>query len=201
MDQQYTTLDAAFWNNRWQTGETGWDIGYAAPAIVQYMQQYPDKEAAILIPGCGNAYEAKALLDMGYSNITLIDIAPQAVAQLQQKFENDPRVNILLQDFFSLEGQYDLMLEQTFFCAIAPTERPRYVVQAAALLKDSGLLCGLLFDTVFNTPGPPFGGSAEEYRQLFKSHFTIHTMEPCTNSIAPRAGRELFIRLNKKTHE
>ena len=55
-------LDVAFWNNRWATGQTGWDIGYASPAITTYLQQYENKNAAILIPGCGNAHEAEFLI-------------------------------------------------------------------------------------------------------------------------------------------
>ena len=26
-------LDASFWNERWITGQTGWDIGYASPPV------------------------------------------------------------------------------------------------------------------------------------------------------------------------
>ena len=47
-----------------------------------------DKTASILIPGCGNAYEAEYLLANGFKNITIIDIAPSLVAQLLQNLKN-----------------------------------------------------------------------------------------------------------------
>lgn len=194
-------LDANYWNNRWEQGTSGWDIGYASPAIVEYMQQYPDKDAAILIPGCGNAYEAKALLDMGFSNITLIDIAPHAVEQLRSRYSNEPRINILHQDFFTLNGQFDLIIEQTFFCALNPELRPDYVTKTYSLLAPGGRIIGLLFDTEFEKQGPPFGGFKPEYDALFAPYYMVHTMERCTNSIPPREGTELFINLQKKTHE
>lgn len=55
------SLDQNYWNTRWANNETGWDIGYPAPAITNYMAQVPDKHIAILIAGCGNAYEAAFL--------------------------------------------------------------------------------------------------------------------------------------------
>jgi len=191
-------LDAHYWNNRWEQGTSGWDIGYASPAIVAYMQQYPDKHAAILIPGCGNAYEAQALLDMGFTNITLIDIAPHAVEQLKSRYSNEPNITILHQDFFTLDQQFDLVIEQTFFCALDPVLRPDYVIKMHALLLPGGKIIGLLFDTEFEKAGPPFGGFQSEYEALFAPYFILHTMDRCTNSIAPRAGTELFINLQKK---
>ena len=81
-------LDQNFWNNRWISGQTGWDIGYASPAITDYFSKVEDKNAKILIPGCGNAYEAQALFDMGFTDITILDISDEAVKRLKQKFEH-----------------------------------------------------------------------------------------------------------------
>lgn len=192
------TKEKEFWNNRWQNGETGWDIGYAAPAIAQYMQTYSHKNAAILIPGCGNAYEAEELIKQGFTNITLIDIAPEAVQRIQQKFAGNSSVQVLLGNFFDLEGRFDLILEQTFFCAIPPASRKEYVEKAASLLAPGGILAGLLFNRQFDQAGPPYGGTENEYRSLFSPWFHILKMEPCYNSIPPRAGSELFIEMVKK---
>jgi SAM-dependent methyltransferase len=191
------SLDQSYWNTRWEKGETGWDIGYAAPAITQYMMQYTDKSAAILIPGCGNAYEAEWLEKQGFTNITLIDIAPKAAEQLNEKFQYIAAIKVLCEDFFQHKGKYDLLIEQTFFCAIPPIRRKEYVQKAASLLKPNGKIIGVLFDKIFEQPGPPFGGSADEYRSLFDPSFIIHTMDRCYNSIPPRSGSELFIHLRK----
>ncbi|MCC7028849.1 MAG: methyltransferase domain-containing protein [Chitinophagaceae bacterium] len=190
--------DRDFWDQRWRANETGWDLGYVSPAIEAYLSQYPDKHAAILIPGCGNAYEAAYLIKQGFTNITLIDIAPAAVEKLQHNFEDTTGVEIVCGNFFEHAGQYDLIIEQTFFCAIPPQSRPEYAAKVAALLRPGGKLAGVLFDTTFERQGPPFGGSASEYRAEFEPYFTIKTMAPCMNSIAPRAGTELFINLIKK---
>ncbi|MBS1644899.1 MAG: methyltransferase domain-containing protein [Bacteroidetes bacterium] len=191
-------LDRDFWNTRWQNQETGWDIGYASPALTEFAANFPNKNAAVLIPGCGNAYEAEMLLEKGFRDITLVDIAPIAVAQLQKKFEGRPEIKVICSDFFQHLGHYDLMLEQTFFCALPPNYRKEYVAKAAQLIKPGGELVGLLFDIDFAKAGPPFGGHEGAYRELFAPYFTIATMERCKNSIPPRAGSELFIRLLRK---
>ncbi|HUM98223.1 MAG TPA: methyltransferase domain-containing protein [Chitinophagaceae bacterium] len=191
-------LDVAFWNNRWATGQTGWDIGYASPAITTYLQQYENKNAAILIPGCGNAHEAEFLISNGFTNITLIDIAFEAVSILREKFKTQPQVKIICDDFFNHQGKYDLIIEQTFFCALSLEKRAAYVQHMASLLNNNGKLIGLLFSCYFEKDGPPFGGTKSDYQNLFEPHFKLITMEPCYNSIPPRNGNELFFILRKK---
>ncbi|MCO5259232.1 MAG: TPMT family class I SAM-dependent methyltransferase [Crocinitomicaceae bacterium] len=198
-EQKYSNeLDANFWNLRWETGRIGWDIGYASPPITEYMQQYADKSASILIPGCGNAYEAEFLVQNGFTNITLIDIAEEAVRRLKDKFKTTPQVTVLCGDFFEHQGSYDLIIEQTFFCAQVLQRRTEYVQKVHSLLKPNGKLVGVLFGVDFGPQGPPFGGDIHEYQQLFKPYFELKKLEPCFNSIKPREGAELFIEFIKK---
>jgi SAM-dependent methyltransferase len=191
-------LNQVYWDAKWNNKEIGWDIGCPSPAITAYMAQYPNKNAAILIPGCGNAYEAEYLLANGFTNITLIDIAPQAVLILKEKFTDAPQVKVLCEDFFQHQGNYDLIIEQTFFCAIPPDRRNDYAEKTASLLNEAGKIIGVLFDKIFEQQGPPFGGYSYEYKPIFELHFTIKTMAKCYNSIPPRANSEVFIDLIKK---
>ncbi len=191
-------LGQSYWDERWQKNETGWDIGQASPAITEFMAQYLNKNANILIPGCGNAYEAEFLIANGFTNITLIDIAPKAVEALSEKFADKTQVRVLCEDFFQHKGSYDLIIEQTFFCAIPPFRRKEYAEKTASLLNENGKVIGVLFDKLFNQPFPPFGGCPYEYKPIFAPHFTIKTMEECYNSISPRAKAEVFINLIKK---
>jgi len=190
-------LDENYWNKRYLNQQTGWDIGFASTPLVAYAQQIQDKNIAILIPSCGNAYEAIFLAENGFKHITVLDIAPILVEVLQEKCKNYPQIQVLHQDFFLHSGNYDLILEQTFFCAISPTQRGNYAKKMYELLKNEGKLVGVLFDRDFEN-SPPFGGNAEEYRHYFEPYFTFKVFEPCRNSIAPRAGSELFMILQKK---
>lgn len=185
-----TTLNADYWSNRYQMNDTGWDIGYGSTPLVEYLQTITDKQLAVLIPGCGNAYEAEWLLQNGFTNVTVLDISPVLTAALKERFKNQP-INIITGNFFEHKGQYNLILEQTFFCAIDPALRSSYVTKMHELLKPGGKLVGVLFNRSFEG-GPPFGGSKEEYELLFSKHLHIKKMELCYNSIPPRLGAELF---------
>lgn len=193
MDNDKKVLDKSFWNLRWETHNTGWDIGYPSPPIVEYMKRYSDKNVAILIPGCGNAHEAEFLANNGFTNISLVDIAPKAVEILKEKFKANPAIKIFCTDFFEFEGQFDLMIEQTFFCTHYPWRREKYVKKANSLLKSGGRIIGVLFASEFEFEGPPFGGTKSDYKKIFEPFFEIKNMEECYNSIPPRAGNELFI--------
>jgi len=183
-------LDDAFWSNSYITHTDAWDIGHVSPPMKAYIDQLTNKKISILIPGCGNAYEAKYLLDAGFTNITLIDISHVLVAYLQQQFQNTP-VKIIHGNFFNHYHTYDLILEQTFFCAINPALRTQYATHMKTLLTQNGKVAGVLFNDHFNN-NPPYGGNKAEYDQLFSPLFYIKTLQPCYNSIIPRRDRELF---------
>jgi SAM-dependent methyltransferase len=191
-------LGQSFWNDQYIANTTGWDLGEVSPPLKEYIDQIKNKDLKIIIPGCGNSYEAQYLLKMGFTNISLIDIAPDLVEKLKSKFKSDPRIKIILGDFFSHEGEYDLILEQTFFCALDPVLRKSYVGQMKKLLKNGGKLAGLLFVKEFEKAGPPFGGSKQEYELLFRNDFELKVFEPCNNSFDKRAGSEMFVVLVKK---
>ena len=108
----------------------------------------------------------------------------------------DNGLQIIHADFFSVTGQYDLIIEQTFLSALDPSLRKKYALKIYELLKPSGKLVGVIFNKVFEV-SPPFGGTEEEYIELFSGDFDIETMEPCYNSIDRRKGTELFIKLVK----
>lgn len=191
-------FDETYWQDRWNKGETGWDIGYPSKPLQEYIDQLKDKSIKILIPGCGNAYEAEYLLSKGFENTSVIDIAPQAINSLKQRIDPKYHNQIILGNFFDHQGSYDLILEQTFFCALDKSLRPRYVQKMAELLKPYGALVGLMFGVPMYHEHPPFGGAKDEYLSLFEPYFDIHIMEEAYNSIPPRRGSELFIKLKVK---
>lgn len=189
-------LNQEFWNSKYENNSTGWDLGEVSPPIKEFIDQLERKDLKILIPGAGNAYEAKYLIENGFTDVTVVDIAPRLIQNLKKEFKGNSAIQLIHCDFFEHEGKYDLILEQTFFCAIHPSLRPKYVKKMKALLANKGKLCGLLFNREFDG-GPPFEGSKEEYLGSFQGKLTINTMEMCYNSHPARKGTELWINLQK----
>jgi SAM-dependent methyltransferase len=195
-----TPGSAGYWDHRFETGDTPWNLGRVSPPLKAYADGLIDKNMSVLIPGCGNGYEAEHLLTLGFNRITVIDISPVLTRRLEEKFGSAAggHLNIITGDFFDLREQYDLVLEQTFFCALDPALRPAYAAKMQALLKPGGRLAGVLFNRELSTDGPPFGGSMAEYEQLFSPLFRIITLAPCYNSVKPREGTECFFILEKE---
>lgn len=173
-----------------------WDAGQITSPIKDYFDQIDNKNARILIPGCGSAHEAKYLFEAGFTEIYLCDWARKPLDDFKENVPGFPFGHLICEDFFKLDKNYDFIIEQTFFCAINPTLRKSYVKKIYDLLSNNGTLVGLLFDKAFSA-GPPFGGTKDEYANLFSPTFKIQQMESCKNSIMPRLGNEIFMELTK----
>ncbi|PNQ75467.1 SAM-dependent methyltransferase [Hanstruepera neustonica] len=191
-------LSEEFWDNRYKTHDTGWDIGHVSTPLKTYIDQLQNKALKILIPGAGNAYEAEYLLRDGFQNVHVVDLSSTALSNLKARVPEFPEEQLYHTNFFDLNETFDLILEQTFFCAINPDLRMAYSEKMVELLETNGKLVGLLFNDTLNTDRPPFGGSKKEYLFYFEPYFYIDVFQECYNSIESRAGRELFIKLLKK---
>jgi SAM-dependent methyltransferase len=189
-------LNESYWTKRYLNGETGWDIGYAAPAIIRYFEGIDDKDVHILIPGGGNAYEAQALFEKGFKNVEVLDLSKKPLENLKARCPEFPDENLLNKDFFEHEGSYDYVIEQTFFCALPIKLRLDYVHKMNQLIKEGGKLVGLLFNIPLNQDQPPFGGHKSDYEPLFQPYFYIQHMDISSNSIPQRLGNELFIEMS-----
>ena len=87
-------------------------------------------------------------------------------------------------DFFNIDGNFDLIIEQTFFCAIATEKRNEYAKKVHSLLNTNGKLVGLMFNAPMYSEHPPFGGSVKEYKSYFSGLFNYKYFEPAYNSIS-----------------
>ncbi len=186
-----------YWDTFYEKNKIGWDIGYVSTPLRKYFDQIKDNTLTILIPGAGNGYEVEYLYEKGFKNIFLLDYSKKAIKSFINRYPHFPENNIINENFFTHHGTYDLIIEQTFFSSIPKTMRNNYAKKTFELLKPDGKLVGLLFNHEFQSNNPPFGGSPEEYRKLFRQ-FHFKTFETAYNSIKPRRGREIFFILEKK---
>lgn len=190
-------LDKKYWKDRYKSKQTGWDVGYASPALIEYCNQLHNRNTKILIPGCGNAYEAEYLFKKGFKNIYILDVVEGVLRNFKKRVPEFPSENLICEDFFKYNDAFDLILEQTFFCALPIELRNDYILKSYNLLYPKGKIAGVLFSSEFSQNGPPFGGSKKEYELMFSKHYRIKTLENCYNSIDPRMDNELFFIFEK----
>ncbi|TLS75616.1 methyltransferase domain-containing protein [Mariprofundus erugo] len=186
------------WEGRYQRGETGWDRGGASAALT-HLLKYLEPGAHIVIPGCGRGHEVVELARQGY-RVTAIDVAPSAIAHLQQQLEQaDLHAELITGDLFDVrpDQPFDAVYEQTCLCAIAPSQRDAYASWLHQGLSDGGLLFALFMQTGC-AGGPPYHCDLLSMRQLFDQsrwHWPDH--EPLL--VPHKNGRfELAYALRKK---
>lgn len=190
-------LDSIYWERRYKENKTGWDIGKVSTPIKNYLDQLEDKTLKILIPGAGRAYEAEYAFQLGFKQVYVVDFAQSALNDFISRVPSFPKHQLVQSDFFELKDEFDLIIEQTFFCALDPGLREKYAEKMVQLLKTNGNLVGLLFNDDFQTPGPPFGGSQQEYQVLFEKYFSDVQFNSADDSIDARKSRELWMNCSK----
>jgi methyl halide transferase len=192
-----TATEEAYWSERYEEQRTGWDIGAPSLPLKTYIDQLQDKNLRILIPGAGNAYEAEYLFNQGFRNVFVMDISEIPLQNFKARMPEFPDNQLIEANFFEHSSQYDLILEQTFFCSFEPTQanRTAYSEKMSQLLAPNGKLVGLWFDIPLvegNMDKRPFGGTKQLYLSYLSPFFKTKTFEKCHNSITPRANQELF---------
>lgn len=186
-----------FWSQKYEQNQTGWDVGEVSRPLKIYIDQLKDKNLKILIPGAGNAHEAEYLFKQGFKNIYIADISKKPLQNLKARVPNFPEKQILHIDFFKIEGAFDLILEQTFFCALPVSSRENYAKKMAGLLKKDGLLSGLFFNFPLKENGPPFGGSKEEYLTILGHILRSKSSKTAIIRLNPDRATSYFLNLEK----
>lgn len=191
-----TPQERSYWTQRYQEARVGWDIGYPSTPLKEYIDQLENKDIDILIPGAGNGYEAAYLWEQGFKKVHMLDISEIPLKNFSLRNPTFTKANLHHHNFFEHQGQYDLILEQTFFCSFVPNPENRiaYAKKVTSLLRPNGKLVGLWFDMPLtgDMEKRPFGGSHKEYLSYFEPYFKVRTLERAYNSIVPREGKELF---------
>ena len=125
-------------------------------------------------------------------HVTGLELAETAVEEarkeLQRRGVPEDWYELESGDFFAHKGQYDVIYDYTFFCAIPPGLREDWGKQMASLLKKSGTLVTLMFpmkpyvskradgpksvhsDDADYKSGPPFLLKEEFYKKVLEPH-------------------------------
>ena len=197
-EKEYSQED---WQGHYDSNDMGWDLGEVAPPFVKLWQEEKLPVGKVLVPGCGRGYEVVFLAENGFE-VTAIDFSEGAITHLENALkERNLKGRVLHQDFFSMDdshdGVYDLVLEQTFFCAIAPRQRQDYVLNVARILKPGGMLVGLFYHTD-KEGGPPYNTIRQDIESNFSKNFEIQQLDKTSLSVEQRKDKEWLGILKKK---
>lgn len=163
-------LDADFWQQRYLSGQTGWDRGQASPALAAWARdaELPVSGARVLVPGCGRGHEVLELVARGYQ-VTAVDMAPAAIAALRQTLQaHGVSAELVQANLFDWQPDepFDAIYEQTCLCAIEPAQWGCYADALWRWLRPGGSLFALFMQSE-REGGPPFHCGLAQMRQLF----------------------------------
>ncbi len=191
-----------YWEKRYQSDDTGWDLGGPTPIFDNWIQ-FQEDSLSICILGAGNGWDAINFAEKGH-NVTAVDFAESAIVNMNTLAqERGIQINLIHSDIFDLcklfNHTFDIVLEYTCFCAINPARRTDYVRMTNQILKPDGKLVALLFpiDKDINDDGPPFVVDLDSTISLFSKYFILDRKEIPSLSIERRNGREVFVIFKK----
>jgi SAM-dependent methyltransferase len=193
-----------YWQERFSVGDTPWELG--APSAVLFeavsilsQEGFDLKGKRVLSPGCGRGSDALELAKRG-ARVTAVDWSINAIEDLkgkviQHQSQLAGELHAECGDFFNLKlDRFDLVCEHTFFCAIDPSMRPKYLERIAQLVKVGGYLIGNFFivskdegkklenlSLAREGQGPPFGATPEELLSLVGPYFDTELLRQASH--------------------
>ena len=206
---------AAFWTNlydSWQTPATGdsgstvgqkpgWELGAPAEPLHSVLPQIKLPKSRICVLGSGVGHDAAYFAEQGHV-VTGVDFSETAISLARAKYGSS--ANFVTANAFEFAkarpGEFDVVFEHTFFCAVDPARRMEVVEAWSRLLAPGGHLLGIFFTMDRgrdSCEGPPFGATEWEIRELLKSKFEFLYWTRWHHSIPQRLGRELIIYARK----
>lgn len=194
--------DPRFWEDLYDRGGDGWELGEPAPPLVSFLEATPLPAGRVAVPGCGRGHDVRFLVRRGYDAVGF-DFAPAALAAaralasregLPARFER--------RDVFSLAvdhaAAFDGVWEHTCFCALDPGRRPEYVRVLEGILKSGGWLLACFYPMSGIGGGPPFPVSEDEVRGLLAPAFRIEHAALPVRSSRGRRGQEWVVLARKR---
>lgn len=175
-------LDVSFWEGRYESENTPWDLAGPSPHFVDFLRRRPDffRPGKMAVLGSGRGHDAALFAQAGFE-VTGFDYAPGAIKLASELYGQ--QVQFEQVDIFSLANPgsvyrqaFDIVLEHTCFCAILPERRADYASSVAAILKPGGYLLGVFWEHN-DEDGPPFRTTEADLREVFSQGFDFVSLE------------------------
>ena len=132
-----------FWDLRFREGFMPWDAGGVPAALREFLTREPAGRR-VLVPGCGSGYEVRAFAAAGHE-VVAIDFSPAAIEAARSVLGELGRV-LVQGDFFAHPlGEFDLVYERAFLCALPRPLWPRWAARVAEVIRPGGRLAGFFF--------------------------------------------------------
>jgi ubiquinone/menaquinone biosynthesis C-methylase UbiE len=168
---QYDYGKADYWEDRYARAEEDFDWFFGWDTLRASIAQFYTPADRVLIIGCGNSVMARDMLDTGFPLIANIDLSTTIISQLQERYQNEPRLQ-----WFAMNGaqlsfpdqSFDLIIDKGTIDAIMCGDNCEEIVNATMSEVFRVLTNGGRFIIVtFGTPGERFPAMRSVRRNWF----------------------------------
>lgn len=184
-----------YWQGRYARQETGWDLASPHEGFTYILPQLKQPRCRIAVLGCGQGHDAAFLAAQGHL-VTAFDFSEKALAAAKEKYAGVTGIQFVHANAFQLpekySGQFDVVFEHTFFCAVDPNLRSKVIEIWRQLLTARGQLWGIFF-AIEKRAGPPWGSTEWELRERLKRAFSFLYWTRIRTGPPARLGAEIFI--------
>lgn len=196
-----------FWEDRYQTQQTGWDRGGANPHLDVWLEaEHLQIPARVAVPGCGGGWEVAELAARGFA-VTGLDYAPAAVERTRALLaRRGLSAEVIQADVLTWqpEMKFDAIYEQTCLCALHPDQWVRYGAALHRWLVPGGRLLALFMQAL--TPeagqgfvqGPPYHCDMHAMRAIFPAEKWEWEKPPYPQVAHPKGWYELALCLRAR---
>ncbi len=202
-----TGPDAAFWQARFEAGDTPWDRGAAGPQMERWIAAGAVAPCRIAVPGCGSGWDVAALARRGFQ-VTAIDCTDAACTRTRQRLTAEGlQAEVVQADVLHWrpERPFDAVYEQTCLCALHPTQWRRYESALSSWLRPGGVLLALFMQRVRPgaveeglIEGPAYHCDINAMRMLFEESRWEWPPPPYARVAHPGGAHELGMVLRRR---
>src|SRR5438270_11837529 len=95
-----------YWQEIYQAGRAGWDLGGPTPALHRLLASGEVKPGRLIVLGAGLGHDAREFARQGF-NVTAVDFTDAAVQGMRQLADPSAPVEIVQADIFALPAELD----------------------------------------------------------------------------------------------
>jgi thiopurine S-methyltransferase len=188
-------VEASFWHQKWERGETGFHESETNPLLIRHFAALGARAGdRVFLPLCGKTRDIAWLLTSGY-RVVGAELSGIAIEQLFKELGVTPRitqagelahysasgVDIFVGDIFALPaeklGSVDAIYDRAALVALPADVRERY---ASHLIDITGAAPQLLVTLEYEQrllDGPPFSVDEAEMRRHYNCAYEVRCVE------------------------
>ncbi len=188
-------MEANFWHQKWEQGETGFHENQINPAIADHLNKlHLPSGSRIFVPLCGKTRDIGYLLEHGY-HVAGVELSTIAINELFHSLELAPvitragplthyranNIDVWAGDLFNLTpstlGTVDAIYDRAALVALPENLRKQY---AAHLITLTHMAPQLLITYEYDQrlyDGPPFSVTREELQRHYNDAYSLELLD------------------------